>query len=148
MADFNTGAEINAKQFEIYVGSSTANQWKILQDARVTLMHPIILEPTTGGNVATFTGAPNNVITGTMIFTVDSWQSSAIATYDLDTLSTLTSSEVPANSWYVKFTGIDASTKTLTFANCKLSIVDISKEVDGGVKVDITIICPSDPTTA
>lgn len=148
MANFDIGSEVNAKQFEIYVGSSTANQWKILQDARITLTHPIFLEPTTGGDVVTFTGAPNNVITGTMLFTVDAWQNSAIATYDLDTLSTTVSSEVPANTWYVKFTGVDAETRTLTFSNCKLSIVDISKEVDGGVKVDITIICPSNPTTA
>tara|TARA_R110000824_G_scaffold12908_2_gene56348 strand:- start:3612 stop:4040 length:429 start_codon:yes stop_codon:yes gene_type:complete len=142
MADFNTGAEINAKQFEIYVGSAS-NQWKILQEARVTMMHPIILEPTTGGNVSTFTGAPNHVITGTLVFTIDSWTT---GTFGLDALSTVTSSEVPINDYLVKFTGIDASTTTLTFANCKLSVVDISKEVDGGVKVDITIICPSDPS--
>ena len=36
----------------------------------------------------------------------------------------------------------------LTFANCKLSSVDISKSVEGAVKADIQIVCPGEPTTA
>ncbi len=36
---------------------------------------------------------------------------------------------------------------TLTFTNCKLSVVDISKSVEGAVKADITVICPGEPTS-
>ena len=59
-----------------------------------------------------------------------------------------TSGEVLTKTWLVKFTDMNSSstTTTLTFANCKLSVADISKSVEGAVKVDITIVCPDEPT--
>jgi hypothetical protein len=60
----------------------------------------------------------------------------------------VTSGEVLSKTWLVKFTSIDASASntTLTFANCKLTVADISKSVEGAVKVDISVVCPSDPS--
>jgi hypothetical protein len=56
--------------------------------------------------------------------------------------------EVIPKTWLIKFTSLDASATntTLTFANCKLTVADISKSVEGAVKVDISVVCPSDPT--
>ena len=43
------------------------------------MSHPIFREPTTSGGVATYTGAPDNTISGTLLFTRDEWNYSANA---------------------------------------------------------------------
>ena len=53
MTDFDVGAEVNAKEFHVYVGANDADgvyavgteEWKILQNARVSMSHPIFREP-------------------------------------------------------------------------------------------------------
>ena len=153
MGHFEPGKEVNSKKFQVFIGS-TSNEWKLIQNARVTVSHPIFREPTTGGGVITFTGAPDNSISGTLLFTIDEWttaNSSGVTNVSgLKALLTVdaTSGEVLAKSWVIKFTSLDAaaSATTLTFANCKLTVADISKSVEGAVKVDISVVCPSDPT--
>ena len=153
MGHFEPGKEVNSKKFQVFIGS-TSNEWKLIQNARVTVSHPIFREPTTGGGVITFTGAPDNSISGTLLFTIDEWttaNSSGVTNVSgLKALLTVdaTSGEVLAKSWVIKFTSLDAaaSNTTLTFANCKLTVADISKSVEGGLKVDISVVCPSDPT--
>jgi len=156
MADLGTdGEEINAKQFQIYVGANTTpptyteatNEWRVLQNARVLISHPIFREPTTSGGVVTFTGAPDHNISGSLLFTRDSWTTT---TFGFEDLLTITNGEVPTRNWSVKFTDVDGTSTntTLTFTDCKLSVVDISKSVEGGVKVDITIVCPGEPNAA
>jgi len=147
MADLGTdGEEINAKQFQVFIGTES-NEWRLLQNARVLVSHPIFREPTTSGGVKTFTGAPDHNISGSLIFTRDSWDNAS--SNDFKSLLTVTNGEVPANSWLVKFTDVNglSSQTTLTFTNCKLSVVDISKSVEGGAKVDITVVCPDEPTS-
>jgi hypothetical protein len=114
---------------------------------------PIFREPTTGGDVVTFTGAPDNSISGTLLFTYDEWTtantSGAANTSGLKALLTADATgEVLSKTWVVKFTSMDASASatTLTFANCKLTVADISKSAEGAVKVDISVVCPSDPS--
>ena len=148
------GQEINAKQMQIFIGANTAsgtptvatNEWRLLQNARVLISHPIFREPTTSGGVVTFTGAPDHNISGSLIFTRDEWSNS---TFGLKTLLITTNGEVPLKNWTVKFTDVSGSVvgTTATFQNCKLSVVDISKSVEGGVKVDITVVCPDEPNT-
>ena len=149
MADLGTvGQEVNAKKLQVFIGS-TSNEWKLMQNARVLISHPIFREPTTSGGVITFTGAPDNSISGTLIFTRDEWDNST--TNDLKSLLTVDSyGEVPSNTWLVKMTDVSgtATGTTFTFTNCKLSVADISKSVEGAVKVDITIVCPADPSSA
>ena len=145
MTDIGTdGEEVNAKLFQVYIGS-TSNEWRLLQNARVLVSHPVFREPTTSGGVKTFTGAPDHNISGSLLFTRDSWDD---ATNGFAALLTIASGEVPRNSWLVKFTDVTSgsSALTLTFTNCKLSVVDISKSVEGGAKVDITVVCPDEPT--
>ena len=139
------GEEVNAKQFQVFIGS-TGNEWKFLQNARVLISHPIFREPTTSGGVVTFTGAPDHNISGTLVYSRDVWDDGS--SNDLKSLSTIVNGEVSANSWLIKFTDVSGSStgNTLTFTNCKLSVVDISKSVEGGVKVDITVACPDEPT--
>ena len=148
MADIGTaGEEVNAKQFQVFIGS-TGNEWKFLQNARVLISHPIFREPTTSGGVITFTGAPDHNISGTLVYSRDVWDDGS--SNDLKSLSTIVNGEVSANSWLIKFTDVSGSStgNTLTFTNCKLSVVDISKSIEGGVKVDITVACPDEPTSA
>ena len=156
MADFTTGKEVNAKKMQIFIGSSggsTGSEWKLIQNARVLVSKPIFREPTTGGDVVTFTGAPDNSISGTLLFTYDEWTtantSGATETSGLKALLTADATgEVLSKTWVIKFTSMDssASATTLTFANCKLTVADISKSAEGAVKVDISVVCPSDPS--
>ena len=156
MADFTTGKEVNAKKMQIFIGSSggvTGSEWKLVQNARVLVSKPIFREPTTGGDVVTFTGAPDNSISGTLLFTYDEWTtantSGATQTSGLKALLTADATgEVLSKTWVIKFTSMDssASNTTLTFANCKLTVADISKSAEGAVKVDISVVCPSDPS--
>ncbi len=148
MADLGTdGEEVNAKLFQVYIGS-TSNEWRLLQNARVLISHPVFREPTTSGGVVTYTGAPDHNISGSLLFTRDSWDNASAN--DFKSLLTITNGEVPTNSWLIKFTDVNgiATENTLTFTNCKLSVVDISKSVEGGTKVDITVVCPDEPTSA
>ena len=157
MADLGIVTEaVNAKQMQIYIGSAGANnEWKLIQNARVMLSHPIFREPTTGGGVVTYTGAPDHSISGSLLFTRDEWNtanagSAVTAKSGLAGLLVLSNGEVPLKSWVVKFTDVSGSGTVvrLTFANCKLSSVDISKSVEGAVKADIQIVCPGEPATS
>ena len=153
MGHFDTGKEINAKKFNIYIGSAS-NEWKLVQNARVLVSHHVFREPTTSGGVITYTGAADHTISGTLLFTTDEWTTANSAgVTNVAGLAALltpdaTSGEVLTKTWLVKFTDMNSSstTTTLTFANCKLSVADISKSVEGAVKVDITIVCPDEPT--
>ena len=152
MGNFDTGKEVNSKKFQVFI-VSTSNEWKLIQNARVTVSHPIFREPTTSGGVVTFTGAPDNSISGTLLFTYDEWTtantSGVTNVAGLKALLTPDASgEVLPKTWLIKFTSMDASASntTLTFANCKLTVADISKSVEGAVKVDISVVCPSDPS--
>ena len=152
MGNFDTGKEVNSKKFQVFIGS-TSNEWKLIQNSRVTVSHPIFREPTTSGGVVTFTGAPDNSISGTLLFTIDEWTtantSGVTNVAGLKALLTPDASgEVLPKTWLIKFTSMDASASntTLTFANCKLTVADISKSVEGAVKVDISVVCPDDPS--
>jgi len=154
MADYGTLTEaVNAKKMQVFIGADASagtavtNQWKLVQNARVLMSHPIFREPTTSGGVATYTGAPDNTISGTLLFTRDEWNA---ATNGFKLLLTphATGGEVPLHNWTIKFIDVGGSdSNTLTFASCKLSVVDISKSVEGAVKADITVICPGEPFT-
>ena len=145
------GQEVNAKKFQVFIGTGDTNEWALIQNARVLVSHPIFREPTTNGGVVTYTGAPDNSISGTVLFTKDEWSTSTIGFGALiGGANGNNVIEVPASSWNVKFTDVSGSSSVvrLTFANCKLSSVDISKSVEGAVKADIQIVCPGEPTTA
>ena len=155
MADYGTLTEaVNAKKMQLFIGADAAdgtavtNQWKLVQNARVLISHPIFREPTTSGGVATYTGAPDNTISGTMLFTRDEWNS-ATNGFKIIIAPHATGGEVPLHNWTIKFIDVGgSSSNTITFASCKLSVVDISKSVEGAVKADITVICPGEPVTA
>lgn len=141
MAIGTAATKINSKEMQIWVHAS-ANTWTLLQNARVSISHPIFREPTTSGGVVTYTGAADHSISGSLLFSTDSWT----GTYGFDALSTTTTSEVPARTWAVKFTDAATTATTLSFPNCKLTSLDISKSTEGGVKVDISLVCPEEPT--
>jgi len=147
MGNLGTASQsVNAKQMQIYIGSAS-NEWLLVQNARMLISHPVFREATTSGGVVTYTGAPDNNISGTLLFTRDEWNDGSAN--DLKSLITPANGEVPAKSWLVKFTDVSgtATNTTFTFTSCKLSVVDISKSAEGAVKVDITVICPGEPST-
>ena len=137
-----TAQAVNAKQLQVFIGSAS-NEWKLVQNARVLISHPVFREPTTGGGVVTYTGAPDHSISGSLLFTRDEWND---GTNGFANLIAITNGEVEKNSWLVKFTDVSAGATTLTFTNSKLSVVDISKSAEGAVKADITVVCPDEPT--
>tara|TARA_R110000824_G_scaffold355161_1_gene542285 strand:+ start:40 stop:480 length:441 start_codon:yes stop_codon:yes gene_type:complete len=145
MAIGTSATKVNAKKMQIWVGSS-GNTWTLLQNARVSITHPIFREATTSGGVVTYTGAPNHTISGSLLFTTDSWT----GTYGFKALSTVDTSganegEVPEVEWAIKFTDLANGATTLSFDNCKLTSLDISKSTEGGVKADISLVCPEEP---
>ncbi len=153
MVDIGTdGQEINAKKFQIFIGT-TSNEWKFLQNARVLISHPIFKEPTTSGGNILFTGASDHSISGSLLFSRDEWSTAdaggVTGIAGFKALLTTTNGEVPKKTWLVKFTDVSgtATNTTFTFTNCKLSVIDISKSTEGGVKVDITVVCPDEPTS-
>ena len=147
------GEAVNAKKLQVFIGS-TDNEWRLMQNARILISHPIFREPTTNGGVVTYTGAPDNSISGTLLFTRDEWTTAnALGVGEISGLKALLSSdgltgEVLSKTWVIKMTDVSGSSvgTTLTFTNCKLSVADISKSVEGAVKVDITVVCPDEPT--
>jgi hypothetical protein len=153
-----TGQEINAKKMQVFIGANTTGstytpgttEWTLIQNARVSISHPIFREPTTSGGVVTYTGAPDHNISGTLLFTRDEWISSGSASFDFNTLIEITNGEVPNRNWTIKFTDVSGvvTNTTLTFRGCKLSVVDISKSTEGAVKVDISVVCPEEPNTS
>jgi hypothetical protein len=145
MADIGTIAKaVNAKKMQVYVGTST-NKWPLLQNARFLISHPIIREPTTDAGVDLFTGAPDTSISGSLLFSTDEWDNATANDFASLTLRNTTTGEVPENTWGIVFTAKDSSTEDLSAAG-KVSVVDISKSVEGAVKVDISIILKAIPT--
>jgi hypothetical protein len=142
MAIGDATKKVNSKKMEVWVGT-TSNTWTLLQNARVSISHPVFREPTTSGGVVTYTGAADHSISGSLLFTTDAWTTS---TYGFDALSTPANGEVPAVSWAVKFTDAASTATTLTFPNCRLTAFEVSKSTEGGVKVDISLVCPEEPT--
>jgi len=143
-----TAQAINAKKMQLFIGTGDDDEWLLLQNARVMLSHPIFREPTTGGTVVTYTGAPDNTISGTLLFTRDEWNDANNGFINI-LAPAAASGEVESNYWNVKFVDVSGNTAyvRLTFSNCKLSVVDISKSVEGAVKADITVVCPGEPET-
>jgi hypothetical protein len=144
MADVGTIAKaINSKKMELYIGT-TSNKWPLLQNARMLISHPIIREPTTAGGVDLFTGAPDVSISGSLLFTSDEWANATSNDFVALTAVSASTGEVPESTWGMLFTSKDASSTDLS-ASGKVSVVDISKSVEGGVKVDVSIILKSIP---
>ena len=143
-----TAQAINAKKMQLFIGTGDDDEWLLLQNARVMLSHPIFREPTTGGTVVTYTGAPDNTISGTLLFTRDEWNDANNGFVNI-IAPAADGGEVESNYWNVKFVDVsgDSAVVRLTFSSCKLSVVDISKSVEGAVKADITVICPGEPVT-
>ncbi len=54
----DTAKAINAKKFQVFIGSSAGNEWKLVQNATVMLSHPVFREPTTGNYLIRSGGIP------------------------------------------------------------------------------------------
>ena len=158
MADLGTaGQEINAKKFQIFIGTNdtsapytvATNEWKLLQNASVNMGQAVFREPTTSGGNLLFTGAFDGTISGSLIFTRDEYSDGTNGMLALITADGNTG-EVPQRNWTVKFTDVsgDSTNTTLTLPGCKLSVISINKSVEGGTKVDITVVCPTLPESS
>lgn len=141
MALGNLLKKINSAQFKVYITSVAAgNELLLLQNARMLISHSEFREPNNSGTNALYSGNPDNILSGSVLTSTDIW--SALMSAAL----TRTNGEVASNTWVVKLTGADGTAMTFTFASAKLSITDWTKPTEGGVKTDITIVLPGDPT--
>ena len=95
-------------------GTPVTNEWKLVQNARVLISHPIFREPTTSGGVATYTGAPDNTISGTLLFTRDEWDDATNGFENLLTTSCFWRRGGPSNSWVIKFTDVSGTSTGTT----------------------------------
>jgi hypothetical protein len=134
---------VNAQSYEIFI-ATISNEWLYLQDARMVLSHPEMIESTTAGVNVPYSGLPKNAISGTTLFTTDQW-SAAIA--GISALSTKVNNEYPIFTLLVRLTGADGSITTFTFTSgAKLQEVDISRGGEGATKVSFNIVMWVDPT--
>lgn len=140
----NLAKKVNSTGFRVYITSVIAgNQYDELQNARLLISHSEFREPTTSGGIVFYSGAPENLLSGSLLYTAEQWDR---ASTGWAALLTRTNGEVPLKTFIVQIVGEDGTTDTLTFTNSKVSVVDFSKPVEGGAKIDISIVLPTDPT--
>lgn len=139
--------KVNAAKYQLWIrnsADSAEDEWVLLQNKRMLISAAELREPTTSGGNAYYTGQPDNILTGTLLFTRDLWND---ATYGLAVLLTRTNGERPERKIKAKL--VDASGTTITFTfTAKLSVGDINGGPEGGTKVDVTFILTGDPTVA
>lgn len=147
MAIGTEAQKINSGKYTLWVRNAADNaedEWIELQNKRLVLSHAEIREPTTSGGVVYYSGAPDNILTGTLLFTRDLWNDS---TYGLTALLTTSNGEYTTRK--LKFRLTDSAGTAMTFTqNCKITVVDINAGAEGGTKVDVSFIMIGNPTVA
>jgi len=144
MAISDLAKKVNSGEFQVYITSIAAgNFYAEMQNARLLISHSEFREPTTGGTVVYYSGQPDNSLSGTLLYTVEQWDR---GTTGWAALLSRTNGEVKLDVFKVQLKGEDGTTDTFTFNNAKISVVDFSKPVEGGIKIDISIVLPTDPS--
>jgi hypothetical protein len=139
------GKKVNAQRYEVFI-SSVSSEYLFLQDARLVLSHPEIIEPTTSGVNVPYSGLPKNQLSGTILYTTDAW-GAAVAGWTA--LMTKTNQEYPTVTLIVRFTSADGSVNTLTFTSgARLQSLEPVRGGEGSVKVNISFTIFVDPTVS
>ncbi len=134
---------VNSQKYQVFIGTADADNYQLLQNASLSLTHSEFREPTTGGGIVYYSGLPDNVLSGTILYTSDFLTGSAVG--DIQNLLTTTNGEYATFPIKVKLTAADSTISTFTFASAKLTSCVIYKGVEGAAKADISFVLLSDP---
>jgi hypothetical protein len=137
---------INSQGYEVHINSGASEEYVFMQNASMSISHSEFREPTTSGINVYYSGLPDNVISGTLLFTTDFGNSSNSAALE-DLLAATNGGEYPIKPIYVKLIDNQGTSKTTTFyySQAKLTSCTIYKGQEGAVKADVTFVLFGNP---
>jgi len=138
---------VNSQKYEVLIGASGDNL-VLLQNASLSVSHSEFREPTTGGSNVYFSGAPDNVLSGTILYTSDLVSGGGTGG-DINEWLTRTNGEYSLFTIVVRLTNAGGTAQTYTFTSgAKLTSLVIYKGAEGATKADVTFILSGDPVIA
>lgn len=148
MADVGSlDKRINSQGYQVHINTGAADEYIFMQNASMSISHSEFREPTTSGINVYYSGLPDNVLSGTLLFTTDFGNSNTDAALE-DLLAATNGGEYPIKPIFVKL--IDnqstAQTTTFEFTQSKLTSCTIYKGQEGAVKADVTFVLFGNPT--
>ena len=150
MADLGTLAQrVNSQGYKIFINSTDG--YALLQNASLSLSHSEYREPTTSGGNVYYSGAPDNVLSGTLLYTTDLANNTATPENTIEDWFTKTNNEYVTKTLIVKLTDFEGTVTTYTFSTssnsgAKMTSCVIYKGSEGAVKADISFILIGDPS--
>ena len=150
MSDIGALAKrINSQGFRIYI-NTIDDEYVFMQNASMSLNHSEFREPTTSGINVYYSGLPDNVLSGTLLFTTDFGAEQATPTGASleELLSSTAGGEYPIKPLTIKLTDNQTTpvVTTFAFAQAKLASCVIYKGSEGAVKSDVTFVLFGNPT--
>lgn len=145
MADLGTLAQrVNSQGYKIFINSTDG--YALLQNASLSLSHSEYREPTTSGGNVYYSGAPDNVLSGTLLYTTDLANNTATPENTIEDWFTKTNNEYATKTLIVKLTDFESTVTTYTFTNgAKMTSCVIYKGSEGAVKADVSFVLMVDP---
>ena len=72
MADIGSlDKRVNSQGYRVYINTSSDDEYIFMQNASMSVSHSEFREPTTSGINVYYSGLPDNVLSGTLLFTTD-----------------------------------------------------------------------------
>ena len=132
---------INSQKYEVLLGGT--DSLVLLQNASLNMSHSEFREPTTSGSNVYYSGLPDNVLSGTILYTTDLFDNAVNS--DLKALFDQTNGEYAEKTIKITLTDFSGSSHTYTFTG-KLTTCVVYKGAEGAVKADITFVLLGNPT--
>ena len=145
MTDLGTLAKrVNSQGYKIFINSTDG--YALLQNASLSLSHSEYREPTTSGGNVYYSGAPDNVLSGTLLYTTDLANNTATPENTIEDWFTKTNNEYATKTLIVKLTDFEGTVTTYTFTDgAKMTSCVIYKGSEGAVKADVSFVLMVDP---
>ena len=137
---------VNSQGYRVYINTSADDEYIFMQNASMSVSHSEFREPTTSGINVYYSGLPDNVLSGTLLFTTDFGNSNSGAALE-ELLAATNGGEYPIKPIYVKLTDnqSNAATTTFYYSQAKLASCTIYKGQEGAVKADVTFVLFGNP---
>ena len=137
---------VNSQGYQVYI-NTVDDEYIFMQNASMSISHSEFREPTTSGINVYYSGLPDNVISGTLLFTTDFGNSHSDSAALEDLLAATNGGEYPIKPIYVKLIDNQGTSKTTTFyySQAKLASCTIYKGQEGAVKADVTFVLFGNP---
>ncbi len=139
---------VNSQGYQVYI-NTVDDEYVFMQNASMSISHSEFREPTTSGINVYYSGLPDNVLSGTLLFTTDFGATQSTPTgAALEELLAAGGAEYPIKPLTVKLIDNQGSAITTTFAftQAKLASCTIYKGQEGAVKADVTFVLFGNPT--